>query len=136
MPAASTASALREPGVDVELGIGEDAVLLLRRRRVVALVGDDARHVAALADAEEHRLRRQRLLRHAAEPLDADQPVRLDLPHDQPELVHVREQHDARRALRRPQRRDQVAEPVGARRDAERGERRGDSAGARGPRSR
>ena len=94
-------------------------------------------HVAALADAEEHRLRRQRLLRHAAEPLDADQPVRLDLAHDEAELVHVREEHHARRALRRP---SSVAIRLPSRsvRDgnAEAVERRRRCAAARGPRSR
>ena len=56
---------------------------------------DQPGHVLAFADAEQHLGRGQRPLRHPAQPLDPHQPAGLDLAHDQAELVHVGEQHDA-----------------------------------------
>ena len=51
-------------------------------------------------------------LRHAAEALDAHEPVRLDLAHDEAELVHMGEEHDAWRVAVALDRGDEVAEPV------------------------
>ena len=68
--------AAAEACVDIEVGIGHNPVLFIRRRRMVALVGDDADPVPTFADAYQHGLRRQRSLGHAAEPLDADQARR------------------------------------------------------------
>ena len=62
----------------------------------MALVGDDAGHVAALADADQDLLRGKRSLGDAAEPLKAEEAVRLDLAHDKAELIHMRKQHYAR----------------------------------------
>ena len=125
-----------EAGIDVEVLVRDDLVFLLRRRRVVALVGDDARPVAA-------RRRRRSALPAMAARAPARRPAarpagshRLDLAHDEAELVHMREQHDRRRARVALERGDQIAEPVGARRQPE-----GLAAGRRGagapcPRSR
>ena len=104
----------RKAGVDIDVLIGHDLVFFVLPRRVVRLVGDDAGDVAALADREDHRLRGKRPLRHAAQPLDPDQAVLLDLAHDQAELVHMGEQHHRGRTFPARDRRDQVAHPVGA----------------------
>ena len=107
-------------GVDIELGVRQDPVFLVLRGGVMALVGDDAGNVPPVADAEEHGLRRERLLRHAAEALDPDQPIRLDLADDEAELIHMGEEHDAGIAAVAFERGNEVAEAVGARVDAER----------------
>ena len=136
MPAARRLGAAGKAGVDVELGIGQDAVLLVRRRRVVALVGDDARHVAALADAE------------AAPPAPAaPSPARRRaarrgsgrcasiLRTISPSWSMCANSMTLGAPLVALHRRDEVAEPVGARGDAEPRERVARYGAGRGPRS-
>ena len=83
----------------------------------MALVGDHARQIAAFADAEQHRLGRQRPFRHAAEPFDTDKTVVLYPADHETELIHVGEQHDRGRVGIALERGDQVAEAVAARDD-------------------
>ena len=109
----------RKTRVDRNLRIGNDPIFFLRCGRVVALVGDDAGHVAPHADADQNLLRGERALWHASEPLKAHQAVRLDLADDETELVHVGKQHHARPRCVARRRRDQIAEHVGLRREAE-----------------
>jgi hypothetical protein len=73
---------------------------------MVRFVRDRAANIPPLADAKQHLLRRQRPLRHPAQPLDPDQPGTLDLSHHQSELVHMSDQHHRRRASRPVHRRN------------------------------
>ncbi len=120
MPGRARFLGAREPAVDEDLRIGNDAIFLLRARGVMALVGDDARPVPPFAHAEQHLLRSQRPLRHAAEPFDAHEAVGFDLADDEAELIHVREKHHARSGRIARRRREEVAQHVGPRREAER----------------
>ena len=85
---------------------------------MVALVGDHAWPVPPFPDAEQNGLRGQRPFRNAPQTLDADDPVGLDLADDQAKLVHVREEHHARRAGCPLDRRNQIALTVSVRFEA------------------
>ena len=86
---------------------------------MVALVADDCADVAALANADEKLLRGERPLRHAAETLEPEEPVRLDFADDESELVHMREEHHARPVRVAFSGGDQIAKPIGRRRETE-----------------
>ena len=119
-PAARASLGAREPGVDHDLLIGQDAIFLFGARGVVALVGYDGANVAPLGDADQNLLRRQRALRDAAQSFKTNETARFDFANDEAELIHMREEHH-RRPIRCSGRcRDQVAEPVGLRRESER----------------
>ena len=119
-PAATTLVGAREPGVDHDLLIGQDAIFLFGARGVVALVGDDGANVAALGDADQNLLRRQRALRDAAHSFKTDETARFDFANDEAELIHMREKHHCRPIRQSGRCRDQVAQPVGLRRKSER----------------
>src|ERR1700733_8493084 len=102
----------REARVDDDLLVGDDAVLVLRTCRVVALVADDCADVASLANADEKLVRGERPFGDAAETLKPDESAGLDFPDDETELVHVGEQHHARTTRVAVSGGDQIAEPV------------------------
>ncbi len=68
--------------------VGHDPVPLLRRRGVMALDPDDTRTSPVDVDRTT-RWAGSVPFRHAALPLDADEPRRLHLPHEETQLVHV-----------------------------------------------
>ena len=108
-----------EADIDVEFGIGDDAVFFLRRGRVMALVGEHPRQVPALAHAQQYGLRGQRPLGDPAQPFDPQETIGFNLADHETKLIHVGEQHHARRPRIALDRGDQVAQPVAARCDAE-----------------
>jgi hypothetical protein len=70
--------------VNDQVRCADDLILLIRCRGVVRLVGDDAGHVPAFTDAQQHRLGGQRALWHAAKALNLDEPILDNLADDKP----------------------------------------------------
>ena len=84
--------------VDVEVGIADNRVLFVRRRGVVALVGNDSTYVMTLAKADGYLLAGKRTLGHAAKTFETQKAVGFDLADHEAELIHVGEQKYARPA--------------------------------------